>query len=400
MKPLEEQLEIIKRGTVEIVPEEELKSKLGKSIKQGKPLIIKAGFDPSAPDLHLGHTVLLRKLKHFQELGHQVVFLIGDFTGRIGDPSGRSETRKRLDKTEVQKNAKTYEKQIFKILDKKKTKVVFNSSWCDKMTVEDVFELAAKYTVARMLERDDFLKRYKSDMPISILEFLYPLIQGYDSVVLKADVELGGTDQKFNLLVGRNLQRDFGQEPQVVLTMPILEGLSGVSKMSKSLNNYVGIDESPDEMFGKIMSVSDEIMIKYYELLTDESIQKLKDDIAANRLHPKTAKENLARNIIAQYHGENAAEKARMNFEKVFSQKELPQDMPEFTVNEDTMDILTLINKTQLVASSSEAKRLIAQGAITVDGRRIIDVKEAVLIGKTGCVVKIGKRRFARILKR
>ena len=278
--------------------------------------------------------------------------------------------------------------------------MVFNSSWCDKMTVEDVFELAAKYTVARMLERDDFLKRYKSDMPISILEFLYPLIQGYDSVVLKADVELGGTDQKFNLLVGRNLQRDFGQEPQVVLTMPILEGLSGVSKMSKSLNNYVGIDESPDEMFGKIMSVSDEIMIKYYELLTDESIQKLKDDIAANRLHPKTAKENLARNIIAQYHGENAAEKARMNFEKVFSQKELPQDMPEFTVNEDTMDILTLINKTQLVASSSEAKRLIAQGAITVDGRRIIDVKEAVLIGKTGCVVKIGKRRFARILKR
>jgi len=400
MKPLNEQVSIINRGVVEVIPEEELKAKLKKSISEKKPLVIKAGFDPSAPDLHLGHTVLLRKLKHFQELGHQIVFLIGDFTGRIGDPSGRSETRKRLTKEEVLKNAKTYERQIFKVLDKKKTKVVFNSAWCNKLTVEDFFDLTSKYTVARMLERDDFLKRYKSDMPISILEFLYPLIQGYDSVVLKSDVELGGTDQKFNLLVGRNLQRDFNQEPQVVITMPILEGLDGVNKMSKSLDNYVGIDEKPSEMFGKIMSISDNIMFKYYELLTDEPLEKIKLDIEKNKLHPKIAKENLASLIVSQYHGTKAAEKAREAFNEVFREKKLPKDMPVVEVNQGEMDVISLVKKTKLVSSSSEIKRLVSQGAISINGQRVKDFTETISFGKDGCVLKVGKRRFARILKK
>lgn len=399
MKPLEEQLDIIKRGTVEIIQLDELKRKLEASIKTKKPLIIKAGFDPSAPDIHLGHTVLLRKMKHFQDLGHKVFFLIGDFTGMIGDPSGQSQTRKRLAKNEVIKNARTYERQIFKILDRRKIDVVFNSSWCDKLTTSSLFDLASKYTVARMLERDDFLGRYRNDIPISISEFLYPLIQGYDSCVLKADVELGGTDQKFNLLVGRSLQRDFNQEPQVVITMPLLEGTDGINKMSKSLNNYIGIEEKPDEIFGKIMSISDKLMIRYYELLTDELIQNLKNGIEGGKLHPKKAKENLAEIIVTQYHGRKAARDARRNFEKIFTKKKTPADLPEIKLNVDKMDIISLVKKTNLISSSSEAKRLLAQGAVSIDGKKIKDPASRITINKKGKIIKIGKRRFAKVLK-
>ncbi len=399
MKPLEEQLGIIKRGTVEIIQLGELKRKLEVSIKTKKPLIIKAGFDPSAPDIHLGHTVLLRKMKHFQDLGHKVFFLIGDFTGRIGDPSGQSQTRKELTVSEVIKNAKTYERQIFKILDRRKIDVVFNSSWCDKLTINGLFDLASKYTVARMLERDDFLGRYRNDIPISISEFLYPLIQGYDSCILKADVELGGTDQKFNLLVGRNLQRDFNQEPQVVITMPLLEGTDGINKMSKSLNNYIGIEEKPDEIFGKIMSISDKLMIRYYELLTDEPIQNLKKGIEQGKLHPKKVKENLAEIIVTQYHGRKAAQDAKRNFEKVFTKKRVPTNLPEIKLNVDKIDIISLIKKTNLISSSSQAKRLLAQGAVSVDGKKIKDPGSYIIINKKGKVIKVGKRRFAKVLK-
>ncbi len=399
MKSIKEQLEIIERGAVEIIQLGELKRKLEVSIKTKKPLIIKAGFDPSAPDIHLGHTVLLRKMKHFQDLGHKVFFLIGDFTGRIGDPSGQSQTRKKLTVSEVIKNARTYEKQIFKILDRRKIDVVFNSSWCDKLTINGLFDLASKYTVARMLERDDFLSRYRNDIPISISEFLYPLIQGYDSCILKADVELGGTDQKFNLLVGRNLQRDFNQEPQVVITMPLLEGTDGINKMSKSLNNYIGIEEKPDEIFGKIMSISDKLMIRYYELLTDESIQNLKKGIEGGKLHPKGVKENLAEIIVTQYHGRKAAQDAKRNFEKVFAKKGTPADLPEIKLNVDKIDIISLIKKTNLISSSSQAKRLLAQGAVSVDGKKIKDPDSYVIINKKGKVIKVGKRRFAKVLK-
>ncbi len=305
-----QQLTLIRRGAVEILPEEELAAKIKRSLATGKPLRIKAGFDPTAPDLHLGHTVLIQKLKHFQELGHQVIFLIGDFTGMIGDPSGKSETRKPLTEAEVKENAKTYERQIYKILDPEKTLVDFNSRWMKPLSAQGLIELAAKHTVARMLEREDFHQRFINHAPISIHEFLYPLVQGYDSVALRADVELGGTDQKFNLLVGRELQREYGQEPQVVLTMPLLEGLDGVQKMSKSLGNYVGIDEPPQEMFGKIMSISDILMLRYYELLSDLSVaelEHLKADLDGGALHPRLAKENLAKEIVARYHSPAAA---------------------------------------------------------------------------------------------
>jgi len=399
MKSLEEQLEIIKRGTVEIIQLNELKRKLEVSVKKKSSLIIKAGFDPSAPDIHLGHTVLLRKMKHFQDLGHKVFFLIGDFTGRIGDPSGQSKTRKRLSKEEVMKNARTYERQIFKILDRNKIDVVFNSIWCDKLSISDMFDLTSKYTVARMLERDDFLKRYKNDIPISISEFLYPLIQGYDSCVMKADIELGGTDQKFNLLVGRNLQRDFNQEPQVVITMPLLVGTDGVNKMSKSLNNYVGIEEKPGEMFGKLMSISDELMITYYELLTDEDLDRIKKDIKNGKLHPKKAKENLAKIIVEQYHGKKAAVDACESFEMVFAKKDTPKEITIFKFNKAKIDILTLMKEASLAPSSSEAKRLLSQGAVTVDGKSLKDPKSEVTLDKKGKIVKVGKRRFAKIVR-
>jgi len=306
MKPPKEQIDLIERGTEEIINLPELKKKLSLD----RPLVIKAGFDPSAPDIHLGHTVLLRKMRHFQDLGHKVVFLIGDFTGRIGDPSGKSKTRPALTQKEVTSNAKTYKKQIFRILDEKKTKVVFNSEWCKKLGTEGIFDLSSRYTVARMLERDDFLNRYKKQEPISVLEFLYPLLQGYDSVALKADIELGGTDQKFNLLVGRTIQKSYGIDPQVIITMPILEGLDGALKMSKTLNNYVGIAESPDEMFGKIMSISDKMMWRYYELLTDIDHSSLEAKVEKGELHPKKTKSRLAKSIVAEYHGDAAAEKS------------------------------------------------------------------------------------------
>lgn len=396
MKPLDDQLKLIKRGTEEVISLPELKEKL--SLK--RPLTIKAGFDPSAPDIHLGHTVLLRKMKHFQELGHEVNFLIGDFTGRIGDPSGCSKTRKVLTTEEIKENAKTYKKQIFKILDKKKTKVVFNSSWCSKLGTSGIFDLASRYTVARMLERDDFSNRYKKNVPISILEFLYPLLQGYDSIVMKADVELGGTDQKFNLLVARDLQRSYGMEAQVIITMPILEGLDGIDKMSKTLNNYIGIQDVPEEMFGKLMSISDTMMWRYYELLTDIDYQSLRKDVEAGKTHPKEAKAALAKTIVAEYHAREAAEKARMHFETVFTKKELPEDIPDFFINKSEIKLVDLIKEVGFADSASAARRLITQNAVSVNEEKINDIKATVSLNKNGKILKVGKRKFGKILKR
>jgi tyrosyl-tRNA synthetase len=332
---IKEQLEYLLRGSVEVISEEALYEKLEKSMSSGKPLKVKAGYDPTAPDIHLGHTLLIQKMKHFQDVGHEVIFLIGDFTGMIGDPSGKSIARKKMTKKDIAKNAATYKKQIFKILDPNKTTIVFNSHWMEKMSSSDFIELTSRYTVARMLERDDFHKRYKGQQPISIHEFIYPLIQGYDSVVLKADVELGGTDQKFNLLVGRELQKDFGQEPQVVFTMPLLEGTDGVQKMSKSLDNYIGITESPKEIFGKIMSISDELMIRYYELLSDISmseIKKMRKKLKADTVNPKKCKVKLAKEIVARFYSTDEANNAEKEFENIFKKKELPHEMPQFNV--------------------------------------------------------------------
>ncbi len=395
MMPVNEQLDIIKRGAEEIISLPELEEKLS----EGRPLVIKAGFDPSAPDIHLGHTVLLRKMRHFQRLGHGVVFLIGDFTGRIGDPSGRSKTRVQLTPEQVKENAKTYEKQIFKILDKDRTEIAFNSKWCSKLGTEGIFDLSCRYTVARMLERDDFLNRYKKKEPITLLEFLYPLIQGYDSVVMKADVELGGTDQKFNLLVGRDIQRSYGLSPQVIITMPILEGLDGVDKMSKSLNNYVGINEPPDEMFGKIMSVSDEMMWRYYDLLTDVDHGALRTDVEKGKLHPKDAKAGLAKSIVAEYHGPGSAEKARMNFDAVFANKEVPDHIKEFVFNRDSIGIIDLIDEVKFATSRSEARRLIAQNAVSLEGEKVSDVNAEISLTGEGKILKVGKRKFARIFR-
>ncbi|MFQ5951911.1 MAG: tyrosine--tRNA ligase [Candidatus Omnitrophota bacterium] len=395
MRPVDEQLKIIKRGTEEIISIPELKGKLSRK----KPLIIKAGFDPSAPDIHLGHTVILRKMKHFQDLGHKIYFLIGDFTGRIGDPSGRSKTRKQLTEEEIKENARTYKKQIFKILNKTKTEVIFNSRWCSKLGTEGIFDLASRYTVARMLERDDFFNRYKAGEPISILEFLYPLIQGYDSVFMKADVELGGTDQKFNLLVARDLQRSCGQEPQAIITLPILEGLDGIEKMSKTLNNYVGIDEAPEEMFGKIMSISDELMWRYYELLTDKNCKALRRDIEEGKAHPKEVKAELAKSIITDYHGAAAAEKARMAFERVFAKKKLPKDIKAFQIDRAKIKLADLIKEIGFAPSGSEARRLVKQNAVSLDGKKATDADAVISLGKKGIILKVGKRRFGRVFK-
>ena len=388
MKPADEQLKIIKRGTEEIISVPELKEKLSKK----SPLVIKAGFDPSAPDIHLGHTVILRKMKHFQDLGHEIYFLIGDFTGRIGDPSGRSKTRKQLTEEEVKENARTYKKQIFKILDRDKTKVVFNSRWCAKLGTEGLFDLSSRYTVARMLERDDFLIRNKKGEPISVLEFLYP-------VVLHADVEVGGTDQKFNLLVARDLQRSYGQEPQVIITLPILEGLDGVAKMSKTYNNYVGIDESPEEMFGKVMSISDELMWRYYELLTDVNHKTLKKSTESGEAHPKEVKSDLAKSIISDYHGKDAAEKARMSFERVFAKREIPEDIQKFQVKHGKIKITDLVKEVGFASSGSEARRLVSQNAVSIDGKKIDDPDAVVSLDKKGKILKVGKRRFGKIYK-
>ncbi|HEB66622.1 MAG TPA: tyrosine--tRNA ligase [Gammaproteobacteria bacterium] len=391
-----EALEQIKRGTEEILVEEELVERL----REGKPLRVKAGFDPTAPDLHLGHTVLINKLRTFQDLGHEVLFLIGDFTGMIGDPTGKSATRPPLTRDEVIENARTYEQQIFKILDPEKTLVMFNSSWMNEMDSAGLIQLAAKYTVARMLERDDFAKRYQSGQPIAIHEFLYPLIQGYDSVAMKADVELGGTDQKFNLLVGRELQKHYGQKPQVVITVPILEGLDGVQKMSKSLGNYVGINEPPDEMFGKIMSISDDLMWRWFELLSFRpmaEIEKLKQAVAEGR-NPRDVKFLLGEEIVARFHSPEAAQKARENFIARFQKGAMPEEMPELTLEagEDGLPIANLLRDAGLTKSTSEALRMIRQGAVRIDGEKVSDPKLCLPAGETH-VFQVGKRRFARV---
>jgi tyrosyl-tRNA synthetase len=389
-------LELIKRGTEEVLPEELLIKKL----QRGVPLKIKAGFDPTAPDLHLGHTVLINKLRQFQELGHEVIFLIGDFTGMIGDPTGKSATRPPLTREEVVENAKTYEHQIFKILDPGRTTVLFNSSWMGEMSAVDLIQLAAKHTVARMLERDDFNKRYNSGQSIAVHEFLYPLIQGYDSVVLKADVELGGTDQKFNLLVGRQLQEAYQQEPQVVVTLPILEGLDGVQKMSKSLNNYIGITDAPEEMFGKLMSISDELMWRYFELLSFRPMAEIegwKREIEQGA-NPRDVKIRLAEELVERFHTREQALKAHQTFVARFQKGQMPDEMPEqeLTVSNGGYPIANLLKDAGLVKSTSEAMRMIKQGAVRIDGERVNDQGLLLESGSTH-VYQVGKRRFARI---
>ena len=391
-----ETIELISRGTEEILLEDGLIKKL----ELGRPLRIKAGFDPTAPDLHLGHTVLINKLRLFQQLGHEVIFLIGDFTGMIGDPTGKSATRQPLTSEEVIENAASYREQIFKILDEEKTRVVFNSEWMGKMGAAELVQLAASHTVARMLERDDFHKRYKNGQPIAVHEFLYPLIQGYDSVVLEADVELGGTDQKFNLLVGRQLQEQRGQEPQVVITMPILEGLDGVQKMSKSLGNYIGITDAPDEMFGKIMSISDTLMWRYFELLSFRPMDEIQAfqqqvDEGAN---PRDIKFLLAQEIIARFHDEAAAVQAQENFIARFQKGAMPDEMPEKTLNlsEKSLGIANLLRDAGLVQSTSEAMRMIKQNAVKIDGERINDRTLQCMAGETH-IYQVGKRRFVRV---
>ncbi|MBI4383765.1 MAG: tyrosine--tRNA ligase [Nitrospinae bacterium] len=400
MPSVEEQLKTIRRGAVEIIDEKELAALLEKSIKTGKPLRVKAGFDPTAPDLHLGHTVLLQKMKQFQELGHEAVFLIGDFTGMIGDPTGKSETRRSLTEGEVRENAKTYLEQVFKILDKDKTTVVYNSEWMKRLTSAEMIELSARYTVARMLERDDFQKRFRGNLPISIHELLYPLIQGYDSVALKADVELGGTDQKFNLLVGRDLQRAYGLPPQTVLTMPLLEGTDGVQKMSKSLGNTIGISDPPKEMFGKIMSISDDLMWRYYELLSDiptDELAALRRSARAGDLNPKDAKVRLARELVARYHSGQAATAAAEEFDKVFKDKNVPEDMPTVKFwGPEPRWICKFLTDNSLTESSSAARRLIQQGAVVVNGEKIADV-DFQLTGNREYLIKVGKKRFLKI---
>jgi len=400
-------IELLTRGTEEIIPMDEFKAKLERSEKENKPLVVKAGFDPTAPDIHLGHTVLLRKMKHFQEMGHKVVFLIGDFTGMIGDPSGKSETRKQLTKEEVLENAETYKNQVFKILDKEKTTVEFNSRWCSDMNFADVLELTSHYNVARMLERDDFDKRYKGGKPISILEFMYPLVQGYDSVALKADIELGGTDQKFNLLVGRDLQREYGQEPQVIMTLPLLVGLDGTQKMSKSLNNYIGIDEPPREIFGKVMSISDELMFLYYDLVTDvplEKVEEFKQGLADGSMHPRDIKVGLAKEICAQFYDRETADGAEAEFNKIFVKKDVPDDIPEYSVpDEEKKDgkiwIVKLMVLAGMAKSNGEARRLVQGGGVSLDGERVVDQDFEVEFPIAGeGILKVGKRRFTKIM--
>ncbi|NWG86777.1 MAG: tyrosine--tRNA ligase [Hydrogenophilaceae bacterium] len=397
MPSIEDSLEIIKRGCDELLVEAGLVEKL----KKDRPLRVKAGFDPTAPDLHLGHTVLINKLRQFQELGHEVMFLIGDFTGMIGDPTGKNVTRKPLTRDEVIENARTYEQQIYKILHPEKTLVMFNSSWMGEMSAADLVQLAAKHTVARMLERDDFSKRYAGGQPIAIHEFLYPLIQGYDSVAMKADVELGGTDQKFNLLVGRELQKHYGQDAQVVLTMPILEGLDGVQKMSKSLGNYIGINEPPNEMFGKLMSVSDTLMWRYIELLSFQPlsvVRQWRQDVEAGR-NPRDIKVAFAQEIVARFHSQAAAEAALADFEARFRQGAMPDEMPEFTLQAgaEGLPVVQLLKLAGLVPSTSEAMRQIAGGGVKLDGEKVCDKGLVVAKGST-VVAQVGKRKFARVM--
>jgi tyrosyl-tRNA synthetase len=398
MRPLDESLELIKRGAVDLLLEEELIERL----KSGRPLRVKAGFDPTAPDLHLGHTVLINKLRQFQDLGHHVMFLIGDFTGMIGDPTGKNITRKPLTREEILANAQTYQEQVFKILDPDRTEVMFNSTWFDRMTPADFIHLAAKHTVARMLERDDFGKRYASGQPIAIHEFLYPLVQGYDSVAMHADVELGGTDQKFNLLVGRELQKHYGQLPQLVLTMPILEGLDGVQKMSKSLGNYVGIRDEPNEMFGKLMSISDDLMWRYFELLSfrpTREIVEWRRQVDQEGLNPRDIKFKLAEELVDRFHGAGAGSQALAAFIERFQKGVLPEDVPEVRVRSQNgrLPIANLLKEAGLVASTSEALRSIQQGAVRIDGERI-ENRSLELAAGSSHVYQVGKRRVARVV--
>ena len=396
MIPISEALEAIKRGCEELLVEEELVRKL----QTGRKLRIKLGMDPTAPDLHLGHTVVINKLRHFQDLGHHVQFLIGDFTGMIGDPTGKNQTRPPLTREQIQVNAATYQKQVFKILDPEKTEIMFNSTWSDKLGAEGLIRLCSRYTVARILERDDFAKRYKGGQPIAMHELLYPLMQGYDSVAMKSDVELGGTDQKFNLLVGRELQKDWGQEPQCILTMPLLEGLDGVNKMSKSLGNYVGIDEAPNEIFGKLMSVSDDLMWRYFELLSFRPMAEVgawKREVSEGR-NPRDVKVALAQEIVERFHGRPAAESALTDFEARFRHGEIPEDIPEVTLTapEGGLAVAQMLKQAGLTASTNEAMRMIEQGGVRFDGERLTD-RTLKVAGGTTIVAQVGKRKYARI---
>ena len=395
----DEQLEYLAKGTVDLIDKGDLKAKLSR----GKPLTVKVGFDPTAPDIHLGHTVVIRKMRHFQQLGHRVIFLIGDFTGLIGDPTGKKATRPALSKEEVLANAETYRRQVYKILDPEKTEIRFNSEWLGALGAEGMIRLAAKYTLARILERDDFRKRFEAHQPIAVHELLYPLAQGYDSVALKADVEMGGTDQLFNLLVGRDLMREYGHEAQVVLTMPLLEGLDGVEKMSKSLGNYIGIDEAPGQIFGKIMSISDALMWKYYTLCTDltpAQVAELKQSVESGATHPMETKKALAKSIIQDFHDENAADAAEAEFRRVFSEKQIPTDLEELTLpsSHEPQLLTKVITAAKLAESNKDAQRLIAQGGVLVDDAKVDSTRHALdaTAGKS-YLLKVGKRRFAKV---
>ncbi|MGM0470807.1 MAG: tyrosine--tRNA ligase [Bacillota bacterium] len=402
---IEQQMQVIKRGAAEVISEDELRDKLVEADKEDRPLKVKLGLDPTAPDIHLGHTVVLQKLKQFQDLGHEVILLIGDFTGRIGDPSGKSKTRPQLTEAEVKENAKTYKEQIFKVLDPEQTRLVFNSEWLSEMDFADVLKLSAKYTVARMLEREDFANRYQNNQSIGIHEFFYPLMQGYDSVAIEADVELGGTDQKFNLLVGRNLQKEYGQQPQAIIMMPLLEGLDGVKKMSKSLGNYIGIDDKPSEMYGKVMSIADELLVRYFKLLTDLSlseIEQIEAGLESGELHPMKAKKRLARTLVTKYYDEDAAQAAAKEFERVFKQGELPEDIPEVKLDSAKLEdgelwIVKLVAATGLVDSNSEARRMIKQGAVKIDGEKYEQINLDLEVADE-MIVQIGKKRVAKLI--
>ncbi len=400
--PINEQMDFIRRGAFEIIPEEELLKKLENSAKKDKPLNIKLGCDPSRPDLHIGHSVVLRKLAQFQLLGHQAILIIGDFTGMIGDPSGRNVTRPALSLEETRINGQTYLEQASKILDKEKTKIVYNSEWLSKMSFEDVIKLSSKYTVARMIERDDFTKRFKAGEPISLHEFLYPLAQAMDSVAIESDVELGGTDQKFNLLVGRDIQREFGMEPQVILTMPLIVGTDGIEKMSKSYNNYIGISESPSEMYGKTLSIPDSLIYNYYELATDipnESLKEIKLKLDSPDINPRDIKRSLARKLVEMYHDEASALQAEEEFDKVFIKKEIPDKIPEYKLESKNSEfgILDLIVTVNFAPSKGEARRLVTQGGVSIDGEKIDDIGARIKINE-GSILKVGKRKFIKFV--
>ncbi|MCB0283919.1 MAG: tyrosine--tRNA ligase [Calditrichaeota bacterium] len=396
---LNEQMDVIKRGTVEVLPEEELVRKIEKSIKKNKPMVIKQGFDPTAPDIHLGHTVGIRKLKHFQDLGHQVVVIIGDYTAMVGDPSEKNSTRPRLTHKQVMAHAETYKTQFFKILDEKKTEVRFNGDWFKSMSFEDIMNLAGKFTVARMLERDDFAKRYSNQQPISIHEFFYPLMQGYDSVVIKSDVELGATEQKFNLVIGRNIQKEYEQEPQIILTLPVLEGLDGKQRMSKSTGNYIGIDEPANEIYGKTMSIPDELIYRYFELITDvnaSELAEIKIKLSDASVNPRDIKKYLGRTLVRMYHGAGKVDEAEKAFENLFVKKDVPDEMPEMQVGQPEIRIDDLMIFTNTADSKGAARRLVQGGGVSIDGEKISDTFAMIQLDKPK-VLKVGKRKFVKV---